>query len=672
MRSLIVGMSVAVVAATAHAVSYTWPADTSGGLRFEGDTYAVSQTSGSISNGGTIVITNATVDAWTADANRVAFANGNSGTVNIDAGGILRVYSCVNDGIINLNPGGTLVLEKFTKPSSGSGRINANGGRIVFRNVSKPTTYCWFEDYSQYPSGWCISVLEGGLVVSNVVGSVDGHMPPIKSGTLSDGGVTYEGVGTISLYDNDHTFNGGVHICKSGVFRPYGDNCFGNVPENAMDNIFWNGSGSMLGSIEIARNRSIAIASGATFVAGSTSSLRILGTIGGDESTCVSAAATWNGALVLSPGEGRTNRVGRLQVDGHIVVESGATVVCTNPASSSENPSYSVVGIQGNNTSTSYSDHKGVFEVSGGELRSEGSGYVPVKNYGQLIVSGGLCDFWTIRPQSILNGYSTPGRTIVKDGGELRCYTFRLTQCAAGGDGGEIPTQLWLGTNGVVKCRDFAVGNSSHACRVDFDGGVMKGAGNGNVADFLGKSAEEWPYVPVYVHEGGAAFDSNGYNIGCHLALRSAATADGGLTKKGDGTLTVSKANTYNGPTRVLGGTIVFSASGGFTGGDVEIDGEMLAVRSASSACITVPSLAFNSGSKIRILVPNGFDVSRLKAWHKIVGSSAVISGDLPSVEVVDAKTRAPVTCSANVRLDDGGKSISIKATDKGLAIIYR
>ena len=151
MRSLIVGMAVAVVAATVHAVSYTCPADTSVGLRFEGDTYAVSQTSGTISNGGTIVITNATVDAWMADANRVAFANGNSGTVNIDAGG---------------------------------------------------------------------------------------HMPPIKSGTLSDGGVTYEGVGTISLYDNDHTFNGGVHICKSGVFRPFGDNCFGNVPEGAMDNIF--------------------------------------------------------------------------------------------------------------------------------------------------------------------------------------------------------------------------------------------------------------------------------------------------------------------------------------------------------------------------------------------------------------------------------------------------
>ena len=71
----------------------------------------------------------------------------------------------------------------------------------------------------------------------------------------------------------------------------------------------------------------------------------------------------------------------------------------------------------------------------------------------------------------------------------MRCYTFRLTQCSTGNGGGEIPTQLWLGTNGVVKCRSFTVGGSTLACRVDFDGGVMKGDGNGNVGSFLGKSA---------------------------------------------------------------------------------------------------------------------------------------------------------------------------------------
>ena len=199
----------------------------------------------------------------------------------------------------------------------------------------------------------------------------------------------------------------------------------------------------------------------------------------------------------------------------------------------------------------------------------------------------------------------------------------------------------------------------------------MKGDGNGNVGDFLGISTEEWPYVPVYVHEGGAAFDSNGYNIGVHLPLQSADAIDGGLTKKGDGTLTMSKANTYNGPTRVLGGTVAFTNASGFPGGDIEIGGEMLAARSTSSACITVPSLSFNVGAKIRILVPSGFDVSLLKSWHKVVSSTAAISGILPAVEVVDASTGLPRNCFVAVRLDAGGSSISVRANKNGFLAVF-
>ena len=667
MRSLFVGMSAAVCAAVAYAGSgsYTWPDDTRGGLRFEGGIYEVTQTSDAISNEGTMTITNATVDAWAEDADRVAFANGISGTVNIDAGGVLRVYSCMNDGVVNLNPGGTLVLEKFTKPSSGSGRINANGGRIVFRNVSKPSTYCWFENYADYPPGWCINVLDGGLVISNVVGNADGHMPPIKSGTASDGGVTYEGVGTISLHDNNHTFKGGVHVRKSGVFRPYGDNCFGDIPENARENIFWYGSASMLGVIDIDRNRSISIAPNTAFVGGSTASLRILGTISGDKSTAVKASSSWAGSLVLSSGEGRTNRVGRLQADGRLVIESGMTVVNAEPPSGNVDSAKSVVGIAGNG---SYSDVKGVFEVKGGEFRSEGTLYVPVRDYGQLIVSGGVCDF-SVNSQEILNGYSTPGRTIVKDGGELRCHTFRLSQCNIGNNGGEIPTQLWLGTNGVVKCRAFtvasAVAGGSRACRVDFDGGIMKGLGASNVADFLGSGSasneENWRCVPVYVHEGGAAFDSNGYNIGLHLPLQSVAANDGGLTKIGEGTLTVSKANAYNGPTRVLGGTIAFTDASGFPGGDIEVAADMLAARSASSACITVPSLSFNNGAKIRLLVPRGFDIKKYRRWKTVVTSAAAIGGTLPSAEVVDAETGEVLHYEVRLAVSENGRSLLAK-----------
>ena len=670
MRSLIVGMSFAVVAATVHAVSYTWPADTSGGLRFENNVYTVDTTPGTLVNNGTMTVTNATVNAWTQSNNTAAFEN--ESTVNLESNGVFKVYSFKPDGILNLNRGSVLELEKFVRSQNASGRINADGGKIVFRNVSNPSTYNWFENYQGQASGWCINVKEGGLVVSNAVsGAPRGHMPPAKSGAANDGGVTYEGAGTIYVNANNHTFNGGVRFNGGLTLAPNSDAVFGAVPATPNDNIFFLKSATIYGNatdLEINRNRSIVLSPGVRMTGGSATSLRVLGTITGDLSTSVQASSGWNGSLVLSPGEGRTNRVGRLQATGRLVVESGTTVVTTNSAASTD-PAYSVVGIEGNNSA--YSDYKGVFEAKGGELRSEGSGYVPIRKYGQLVVSGGVCDF-RVGSQEILNGFGSAGRTIVKNSGELRCYTFRLTQCSTGNGGGEIPTQLWLGTNGVVKCRSFTVGGSTLACRVDFDGGVMKGDGNGNVGNFLGKSNEEWPYVPVYVHEGGAAFDSNGNDIGVYLPLQSAAASDGGLTKKGDGTLTVGGANTYNGPTRVLGGTIAFTNASGFPGGDVEIDGEMLAARSTSTACITVPSLAFNSGSKIRILVSTGFNLSRLKSWHKVVSSTATIAGDVPEVEVVDAVTGETVSCIAKATLDDGGKSISVKASDKGFCLIYR
>lgn len=677
MHKFCLGMIAVAVAGVAFGdIAYTWPeGGTTGTVEFKDTTYTVSQTSGSISNSGTITVTNATVNAWTADANDVEFVNESAGIVNLESNGVIRVRKFRDRGTLNLNRGATLELETFKYSNTSTGRINANGGRIVFRKISGST---WFDALDSYASGWTLNVLEGGLVVSNAVsGNVNGNMPPVKSGAVHDGGITYEGVGTINTgsgkWVGGNTFNGGTRVKGGITLSVVSDAVFGAVPATPTDNVFWMANATLFGNaadFEINRNRNVVISSGVQMTGGSATSLRILGTVCGDDTTSIKASKSWNGSLVLSPGEGRTNRVGRLQADGRLVIESGVTVVNGTPPTGNTDPAKSVVGIEGDNSA--YSDVKGgVFEVKRGEFRSEGRGYVPIRKYGQLIVSEGLCDF-RVNAQEILNGFGTPGRTIVKDGGELRCYAFRLTQCDSGSGGGQIPTQLYLGTNGVVKCREFKIDNVSYACRIDFDGGTMKGDGKDNVGDFLGKSSEEWSHVPVYVHEGGAAFDSNGYNIGVHLPLQSAVASDGGLTKKGDGTLTVSKSNTYNGPTRVLGGTIAFTNASGFPGGDVEIDGEMLAERSTSSACITVPSLSFNTGAKIRILVPSGFDVSRLKAWHKIVSSTAVITGDVPSVEIVDVDTKAVVSSIAKSTLDAGGKSISVKATDKGLMLIYR
>ena len=67
-------------------------------------------------------------------------------------------------------------------------------------------------------------------------------------------------------------------------------------------------------------------------------------------------------------------------------------------------------------------------------------------------------------------------------------------------------------------------------------------------------------WMKVEIGEGGIVIDSNGHDItfaATNVAGAVGVTTDGGLTKKGNGTLTVVQdAQVWNGPTRVLGGTL--------------------------------------------------------------------------------------------------------------------
>ena len=64
----------------------------------------------------------------------------------------------------------------------------------------------------------------------------------------------------------------------------------------------------------------------------------------------------------------------------------------------------------------------------------------------------------------------------------------------------------------------------------------------------------------AYVQSGGARIDSNGRNIAVAQALLNSGTG-GGLTKLGNGTLTLKGANTYTGPTAITAGTLTVTGS---------------------------------------------------------------------------------------------------------------
>ena len=118
---------------------------------------------------------------------------------------------------------------------------------------------------------------------------------------------------------------------------------------------------------------------------------------------------------------------------------------------------------------------------------------------------------------------------------------------------------------GLIKGSTGA-GQSS---QINFNGGTLRyggGSPNGNFLPVL-------TGLTTNVQAGGVIIDDNGQAITIAQPLlhdAALATPDGGLTKLGDGTLTLTGANTYNGPTTIAAGELVMNNTNTATGVTVE------------------------------------------------------------------------------------------------------
>jgi autotransporter-associated beta strand protein len=110
-------------------------------------------------------------------------------------------------------------------------------------------------------------------------------------------------------------------------------------------------------------------------------------------------------------------------------------------------------------------------------------------------------------------------------------------------------------------------------------GAAIAGGGNatsnlnlgGGVTLRAGASSTNWihNFDTATIDSGGAIIDTNGFN----LSIPQAFTGTGGLTKAGAGTLVLSTAQGYTGPTLVAGGTLVLDAANTATTGGLTITG---------------------------------------------------------------------------------------------------
>ena len=104
----------------------------------------------------------------------------------------------------------------------------------------------------------------------------------------------------------------------------------------------------------------------------------------------------------------------------------------------------------------------------------------------------------------------------------------------------------------------FGRGDNSGSFTFNFNGGTLRAAASDSSTNRLFQKTVTRAQVRI----GGAVIDTAGFNVTIpsalvHLNLSGEAEIDGGLTKNGAGTLTLTGNNTYTGPTTVSAGVLV-------------------------------------------------------------------------------------------------------------------
>lgn len=191
-----------------------------------------------------------------------------------------------------------------------------------------------------------------------------------------------------------------------------------------------------------------------------------------------------------------------------------------------------------------------VFNVSGGQLKATGFASLATTTFN---ISGGLA---YLTGSSGFNGGLFDGvgiggsPTFNLTGGTLQWVTNNPFVIKDSSQGGGFPIFFNVGGTGILKTPSYGYKGPGPYPQVTFNlnGGTWQPLVNAMPSA-----------VAIHVQGGGAKVDtsSSGLTIAPDLAHDPSGPAiDGGLTKSGSGTLTLSGSCTYTGPTQVLAGTL--------------------------------------------------------------------------------------------------------------------
>ena len=486
--------------------------------------------------------------------------NYSTGVVDVDGGGSLLKLenskllilgqrgAIAGNGIINITNGGGVEHAgevRIGSSNGGGGTVTVNGPGSQLINNTSTTPYGSTAIYVGYNGNGMLEIQNGGLVTN--AGSTYVTKNATSTGAISfaSGGGT---LSTRSLYALPSHVTGTGTIVTNGLVSDVALS-FSTTPGYGLSQTV-SGFGSSTMTLDMSNSDNVG-SLGAGFAG--TGTLAINGITvhsAGGELGCKagsSGTATVDGTASqwINDGELYVGNAG----SGMLNVKGGGTVTVANGQGVSigcgAGPT-STVTVDGVGSTLNASGTDSSFASSGLNVGYYGSGQLNVTNGGN------------VNSSDCFIGYMSAGSVSVSGSGSTWTNTGAIYGTLYVGLMGDA--ELNIADNGTVVANHVSVGSdygmyTNHT--LNFDGGILK-AYNTDNANWISLGAGYMVSTDVYIKEGGATFDTAGYNMGIALSLQHAggSATDGGITKSGNGTLTLTGANSYNGHTVVEAGVL--------------------------------------------------------------------------------------------------------------------
>jgi len=587
--------------------------------------------------------TNATGNVTYADAINRGLIKLGTGTLELTTGGTFATNGAAGFPLVVRQ--GTLLLNGGTHTVTGEAVVGgtfgtANGAAGYDAKLQVDTGALNISGYLSVGRGNGIGGVSSDLVLNNsaavTAANYSGGYNAASTANLPKGTVTLNNSSALTISGNG-VFN---HAESTGSNMSMTMNGSSSLTAAGTGNK-WIGNGGT-GSLTMNDTSTADLGTGTLFIGGigGNGTLSLNGTSSFIRGNATSYVGYRTGTGTLNVTGGTFTSGGEVRVGGSDLSGTGVNGTGTVNLTSGTMNVGALTVARGNNNQNTVS---GVVNVSGGTLTSTNDvvlGYAGAANLGRLNITGGTVNVGTTATKWLQVGvWDTAKGQIDISSGNLNLNTNSAikfnVQTGTGANvinqtGGNVTffsdNATTMGGTGVIDMQTIGAAASNNTYNLDggtltvpqiistnntgtaafnFNGGTLRAAVNTAAFLDLGGANQR-----ANVRDGGAIIDTNNFNVTVaqalvHSNIGGDNAIDGGLTKNGNGILTLSGANTYTGATLVNAGTLSLNATGSLASTQI---------TTASGATFDVSAQAYTVASGVTLTnngtVNGGFTVA--------------------------------------------------------------